>query len=143
MSCRNTPISPSISRRTIPRCATRLCALWNNGAPEGAQPPLPPGGEDGRACFAPRQTGEGLRTADYPPPVWWGPISSAQHLALLIVLDPQVCNLLLTPQVAQGVLQLGELNEEVVLGVEEGSAHRALEVEGQPLLNTAETTTLR
>ena len=36
-----------------------------------------------------------------------------------------------------------ELNEEVVFGVEEGSTHRALEVEGQPLLNAAETTTLR
>ena len=52
-------------------------------------------------------------------------------------------NLLLTLQVAQGVLQLGELNEEVVLGIEKGSTHRALEVEGQPLLNAAEATTLR
>ena len=52
-------------------------------------------------------------------------------------------NLLLTAQVAQGVLQLGELNEEIMLRVEEGSAHRALEVEGQPFLNAAETTALR
>src|SRR6266536_2952907 len=115
MSCRNTPISPSIYRRTTPRCVTRLCALWNNGAPEGPRPLL----EEERA------------------------VSRAQHLALLVVLDPQVRNLFLTPQVAQGVLQFGELNEEVVLGVEEGSAHRALEVEGQPLLNAAEATALR
>src|SRR5436309_15022282 len=51
-------------------------------------------------------------------------------------------DLVFTPQVAQGVLELGELNEEVVLGVEEGSTHRAFEVEGQPLLNTAEATAL-
>src|SRR5215471_12891553 len=66
----------------------------------------------------------------------------ARALALLVILNPQMGNLLLTPQVAQGVLELGELNEEVVLGVEEGSAHRAFEVEGQPLLNTAEAAAL-
>src|SRR4029434_4539269 len=60
------------------------------------------------------------------------PWCGADALALLVILDPQVRNLLFTPQVAQGVLQLGELNEEVVLGIEEGSTHRALEVEGQP-----------
>ena len=61
---------------------------------------------------------------------------------MLVILDPQMGNLVLTPQVAQGVLELGELNEEVVLWVEEGSAHWALEVEGQPFLNTAEATAL-
>src|SRR4029434_2312227 len=60
------------------------------------------------------------------------PWCGADALALLVILDSQVRNLLFTPQVAQGVLQLGELNEEVVLGIEEGSTHRALEVEGQP-----------
>src|ERR687885_2507747 len=106
MSCRNTSISPSISRRITPRCATRLCVRWNNGGPEGAR----------------------SHPAPQPPPSR----GRGHALALLIVLDAQVRNLLLTPQVAQGVLQLHELNEEVVLRVEEGSAHRALEVERQP-----------
>src|SRR6266849_1070197 len=32
-----------------------------------------------RAAHCPRQYGGGLRTADYPPPVWRGTVSSAQH----------------------------------------------------------------
>ena len=42
---------------------------------------------------------------------------------------------LLTLQVPQGVLELHELDEEVVFGIEFRRALRALEVEGKPLLN--------
>src|SRR5439155_21937432 len=115
------------SQRTIPRCATRSCVRWHNGAPEDSHPrPLPGGGPSLMRSLLLGEERTGVRA-----------------LAMLVVLEPQVRNLFLTPQVAQGVLQFSELNEEVVLGVEEGSTHRALEVEGQPLLNAAETTALR
>src|SRR5712691_11847075 len=101
MSCRNTPISPSICRRTITRCATRFYARWSNEPPECPHP-----------CPSPTQEERaGGRSS-----------VTAQHgggLTLLVVLDPQVRNLLLTQQIAQGILELGKLNEEVVLWVKE------------------------
>src|SRR2546430_8936915 len=44
---------------------------------------------------------------------------------------------------SQGVLQLGLLDEQIVLGVEAGGRLRALEVERQPLLNAGEPRALR
>src|SRR5258708_25894012 len=41
--------------------------------------------------------------------------------------------------VAQSILELHQLNEDVVLRVEAGRRHRALEVERQPLLNALHT----
>jgi hypothetical protein len=52
-------------------------------------------------------------------------------------------NLLLTPQVTEAVLQLGQLNEEVVFRIQKWRTHRALEVKRQPLLNAAEPAALR
>ena len=51
-------------------------------------------------------------------------------------------DLILAPQIAQRVLQLGKLDEQIVLRVEERGAHGALEVEGQPFLNAAELAAL-
>src|SRR5579872_6050542 len=46
-------------------------------------------------------------------------------------------NELFAPEIPQGVLQFHELNEEIVLRVETRRVHRTLEIEGQPLLDTA------
>src|SRR4051812_36885209 len=54
---------------------------------------------------------------------------------LLVVLNAEVGDLLFAHQPAQGVLELGLLDEEVVLGVEPRGRLRALEVERQPLLD--------
>src|SRR5438874_11016907 len=39
----------------------------------------------------------------------------------------------------QGVLELHELDEEVVLGIEAGSGHRRLEIKAEPFLDAAAT----
>ena len=57
---------------------------------------------------------------------------------VLVVLPAEVGDLLLAHHPAQGVLQLGELDEEVVLGVEARRNHRRLVVEAQPLLDAAQ-----
>src|SRR5688500_1637790 len=62
---------------------------------------------------------------------------------ILVILDAQVRNLLLTHQVSEGVLQLGLLDEEIVLGIQARSHLRALEVEREPLLDAAEPGPLR
>ena len=50
---------------------------------------------------------------------------------------------ILTLDISQRILQLHQLNEEIMLRVEAGRVHRALEVEREPLLNAAETDALR
>src|SRR5260221_8920535 len=52
----------------------------------------------------------------------------------VIVLVPEVRDHLFAHHPAEGVLQLHELNEEVVLRIEPFGVHGALEVEGKPLL---------
>src|SRR6185437_9704824 len=59
----------------------------------------------------------------------------------VIVLGAQVRDGFLAHHPAQGVLQLHELDEEVVLRVEVGRRHRALEVEAEPLLGALEIRT--
>src|SRR5215217_6920687 len=54
---------------------------------------------------------------------------------LIVVLPPEMRNQLLTLHVAQSVLELHELNEQVVFGIHLGSMHRALEIEREPLLD--------
>src|SRR5262249_5239666 len=51
------------------------------------------------------------------------------------VLQPQMCNQLLTFQVPQGILQFHQLNKEIVLGVEPRYRHGRLEIEAEPFLN--------
>src|SRR4051812_18154267 len=57
-------------------------------------------------------------------------------LCVLVVLDAEVRDLLLTHQPAQRILQLGVLNEEVILGVQPGRGVRTLEVEREPFLHS-------
>src|SRR5215204_167880 len=57
--------------------------------------------------------------------------------ALLVVVEAEVGDEVLTHKCPEGVLELYLLDEEVVLWVELGQGHRALEVEGEPLLDTA------
>ena len=54
-----------------------------------------------------------------------------------VVLAAEVGDLLLAHHPAQRVLQLGLLDEQVVLGVQAGGHHRGLVVEAQPLLDAA------
>ena len=61
------------------------------------------------------------------------------HSIFEVVLDPQVGDLFLTHQVPKCVLELELLNEEIVLRVESGCHLRALEIEGEPLLDPGES----
>src|SRR5206468_11471109 len=54
---------------------------------------------------------------------------------LIVVLAAQVGDQLLAFQVTEGVFQLHQLDEEIVLGVKTGRVHRTLEVEREPLLD--------
>src|SRR6266542_107292 len=56
---------------------------------------------------------------------------STSRLAL-VVIEAEVCDELLAREVAERVLELRLLDEEVVLGVEPLGGHRALEVEREP-----------
>src|SRR3989338_6369357 len=69
--------------------------------------------------------------------------SSVTSALVLVVLDAEVRDLLLAPQPAQRVLELGLLDEQVVLGLEPGGGHGALEVERQPLLDALHARALR
>src|SRR5918992_1773871 len=55
--------------------------------------------------------------------------------SLVVILPPEVSNHLLTHHVTQRVLQLHQLDEQVVLGIQVPGVHRRLEVERQPLLD--------
>src|SRR5262245_50778030 len=61
----------------------------------------------------------------------------------VVIFQPQVRDQLFAAQVSQRVLQLHQLNEQVVFGVELRRAHRAFEIERQPLLNPAHPGALR
>src|SRR5687767_9894183 len=64
-----------------------------------------------------------------------------QRSRLLVVVQPQVRNRLLTGQVPQRVLQLHLLNEQIMLRIQSRRGHWALEIEGQPLLDATHTRT--
>src|SRR3954469_1264496 len=55
--------------------------------------------------------------------------------ALVVILQAKVGDELLSLEMAQRVLQLHELDEQIVLGIEPWRRHRRLEVEAQPLLD--------
>src|ERR1051325_5510494 len=61
-------------------------------------------------------------------------------LLRLVVLQSQMGDRLLATQITKRVLELRLLDEQVVLRVERRRAHRALEVERQPLLDPGEPT---
>src|SRR6266436_2817235 len=60
----------------------------------------------------------------------------------VVVFQTQMRNQLFALQVPEGVLQLHQLDEQIVFGVESRCRHWRLEVEAQPLLN-ANTVQLR
>src|SRR5512143_3757839 len=63
--------------------------------------------------------------------------SRARDIELVVVLGAEVGDELITLGVAERVLQLHELDEQVVLRVQALLRHRALPVEAQPLLDAA------
>src|SRR5215469_10360694 len=63
------------------------------------------------------------------------PRSGATLCTLVVVLQAKVGDQLLTLQVAQSVLQLHQLDEQIVLGIESRRSHRRLQIEAQPLLD--------
>src|SRR5215213_3040742 len=62
---------------------------------------------------------------------------------LVVVLKPEVRDEVFAAQVAERVLELHQLDEDVVLWVEAGRGHRRLEVEGEPLLRALHADALR
>src|SRR5690606_35495186 len=67
----------------------------------------------------------------------------ARRLGSVVVLVAQVRDELFAHHPAERVLELYQLNEQVVLRVEPRRRHRRIEVEAQPLLDTAEPSALR
>src|SRR5512132_3262192 len=63
------------------------------------------------------------------------PLPLISYPSLIVVLEPQMRDELLADHVAQRVLQLHQLNEQIVLGIQAGRVHRTLEVEREPLLD--------
>src|SRR5215467_16149880 len=55
---------------------------------------------------------------------------------LVVILETQVRDQRLSAQMAQCVLQLHELDEEIVLGIETGSRHGRLQVKAEPFLDS-------
>src|SRR5690606_10035224 len=64
-------------------------------------------------------------------------------LGSVVILVAQVGDELLAHHPAERVLQLHELNEQIVLRIELGRGHRALEIEAEPLLDAREARALR
>src|SRR5712691_3768512 len=53
----------------------------------------------------------------------------------VVILQPKVRNQVLSLHPTQGVFQLHQLDENVMLGIKSGRGHGSLEVKGQPLLD--------
>src|SRR5882724_4380639 len=62
---------------------------------------------------------------------------------LVVVLEPKVCNQILSAHPTQGVLQLHQLDENIVLRIQARRSHGSLEVERKPLLNALHSSALR
>src|SRR2546421_71976 len=58
----------------------------------------------------------------------------ASVVASVVVFEAEVRDEVFAAQVSERVLELHQLDEDVVFGVETGRGHRRLEVEGEPLL---------
>src|SRR5947209_12374104 len=67
----------------------------------------------------------------------------SMKLGVLVVLHPQMRDLLLAHQPAQGVLQLRLLNEQVVLRIDARRVLRTLEIQREPFLDSFEPRALR
>ena len=65
--------------------------------------------------------------------------ATERELVRVVILATKVCDLVLAHYPAQSVLQLGELNKQVVLGVKARCNLRALVIERKPFLNTTQT----
>src|SRR5687768_12128807 len=63
--------------------------------------------------------------------------------ASVVILQAEVRDEVFAAEVAERVLELHQLDEDVVLGVEAGRGHRRLEVEGEPLLRALHPAALR
>src|SRR5687768_10255958 len=63
--------------------------------------------------------------------------------ASVVILQAEVRDEVFAAEVAERVLELHQLDEDVVLGVEAGRGHRRLEVEGEPLLRALHPDALR
>src|SRR3954466_5588679 len=70
-------------------------------------------------------------------------MSGCQGSRSVVVFQSEVSNEVLTAHPPQRVLQFHQLDEDVVLGIQPGGCHGALEVERQPLLVTLHPGTLR
>src|SRR5437773_11496278 len=57
-------------------------------------------------------------------------------IILVVVLETQVSNQIFAPQVAQSVLQLHQLNEDVMFRIQSWRGHRRLKIKRQPFLHT-------
>src|SRR5437762_9482213 len=64
-------------------------------------------------------------------------------LGLVVILTAEMRDELFALQEAQRVLQLHELNEQIVLGIDRRRVHRTLEVEREPLLDAVHVRALR
>ena len=63
------------------------------------------------------------------------------RLELIVIFHTEVGDHIFALQIAQSVLELHLLNEEIMLRIETGGAHRALEEEREPFLNAAHAAT--
>src|SRR3954471_1237608 len=91
----------------------------------------------------PKNSAARVSTSSGGTDVRWKYLMRAASCLLLVVLDAEVGDLFFAHQPAQRVLELGLLDEEVVLGIEPRGRLRALEVEREPLLDAGEARTLR
>src|SRR5215472_9324143 len=63
------------------------------------------------------------------------PGSGATLCTLVVILQAEVSDQRLAFQVAQGVLQLHQLDEQIVLGIQSRRSHGRLQIEAQPFLD--------
>src|SRR6266550_4247311 len=91
--------------------------------------------------FAALMSGSADSTPITSPPISAGWPYGA--FALVVVFASRVGDELLALQVSQRVLQLHQLNEQIVFGIQTGRVDRALEIERQPFLDAVHAGSLR
>src|SRR3954471_6295143 len=88
-------------------------------------------------------TGSAERTPMKRPPKIAGCRRAGGGYISVVILQAEVRDQILAAHVTQRVLQLHQLDEQVVLRVEARRVHRALVIEGEPLLDAAHAGALR
>src|SRR3954469_8535627 len=129
------PTSPASIRPSAPWPAVTGGGCLPCEIPNAIAPPITTHRQ--QQVFNQPTTGSAESTPMSAPPRSAGCSRGGVGVMSVVIFAAEVRDQFLALQVTQRVLQLHQLDEQVVLGIEAGRVHRALVIERQPLLDPA------